>query len=104
MGPYSLHTQTKIIGRINMIDQSKKDKEAIQKELEPRVIESINKLLASDDLKLKIRGVELYYKFFGGIETNSQKPVIDPFVQKILGAKLDELLEEEEIVEIDKEQ
>ena len=86
-----------------MKGKRKKDKEDIQKELEPRVIESINKLLASDDLKLQIKGAELYYKFFGCVEADSQEPIIDPLVQKVLGAKIDELLENAEFVEPDLE-
>jgi hypothetical protein len=54
--------------------ENSKEMEAFRAEVEPKVRETIKKLLDSDDLNDKAKGAKLYLRYYGPVERSYRLP------------------------------
>ena len=75
--------------------ESAKEMEAFRAEVEPKVRETIKKLLDSDDLNDNARGAKLYLRYYGPAEEEMRGPVLSQKVRDLIDTHLSKLTRKE---------
>ena len=72
-----------------------KEMEAFRAEIEPKVRETIKKLLDSDDLNVNAKGAKLYLRYHGPAEEEMRGPVLSQKVRDLIDTHLSKLTRKE---------
>ena len=75
--------------------ESAKEMEAFRAEVEPKVRETIKKLLDSDDLNDKAKGAKLYLRYYSSTEEELRGPALPHRVRDLIDSHLRKLTRKE---------
>jgi hypothetical protein len=75
--------------------ENSKEMEAFRAEVEPKVRETIKKLLDSDDLNDKAKGAKLYLRYYGPVEKELRGPALPHKLRDLIDSHLRKLTRKE---------
>jgi hypothetical protein len=75
--------------------ESAKELEAFKAEVEPKVRQTIQKLLDSDDLNDNAKGAKLYLKYYGPAVEEERGPILSHKVRELIDSHLRKLTRKE---------